>query len=109
MAIEISSCKMQVNDRLRKLKLPTLVYRRIRGDMINTYKILNGPCSRQSAPRLNLRKETPHHQELRGHNITLVKPRCNKLMRKHSFPLRIITVWNSLSDNVVNAARHGQV
>ena len=29
-------------ERLRKLNLPTRAYRRIRGDMIETYKILNG-------------------------------------------------------------------
>ena len=29
-------------DRLRKLKLPTLAYRRTRGDMIELYKIING-------------------------------------------------------------------
>ena len=29
-------------ERLRILKLPTLKYRRIRGDMINTFQILNG-------------------------------------------------------------------
>ena len=29
-------------ERLRRLKLPTLKYRRVRGDMIECYKILNG-------------------------------------------------------------------
>ena len=29
-------------DRLRKLKLPNLTYRRARGDMIETYKLLSG-------------------------------------------------------------------
>ena len=29
-------------DRLRKFKLPTLTYRRARGDMIETYKLLSG-------------------------------------------------------------------
>jgi hypothetical protein len=28
-------------ERLKKLKLPTIAYRRIRGDMIETYKIIN--------------------------------------------------------------------
>jgi len=33
---------LEYEDRLRKLKLPTLVYRRLRGDMIETFKVLNG-------------------------------------------------------------------
>ena len=34
---------MNYEDRLQKLKLPTLVYRRKRGDMIETYKITLEP------------------------------------------------------------------
>lgn len=33
---------MSYEDRLAKLDLPTLAYRRIRGDMTETYKILSG-------------------------------------------------------------------
>jgi len=34
--------KMHYPDRLKQLKLPTLTYRRSRGDMIETYKLLTG-------------------------------------------------------------------
>ena len=34
--------ELSYKERLKKLDLPTLVYRRIRGDMIEVYKILNG-------------------------------------------------------------------
>ena len=33
--------QLSYEDRLKQLKLPTLVYRRARGDMIETYKILS--------------------------------------------------------------------
>ncbi len=33
---------LKYEQRLRELKLPTLVYRRMRGDMIETYKICHG-------------------------------------------------------------------
>ena len=33
---------MSYEERLRKLQLPTLRFRRLRGDMIETYKILTG-------------------------------------------------------------------
>ena len=32
----------QLSYRLKKLKMPTLKYRRLRGDMIETFKIING-------------------------------------------------------------------
>ena len=39
----VIKCKnMTYENRLRYLNLPTLKYRRIRGDMIEVYKILNG-------------------------------------------------------------------
>jgi hypothetical protein len=33
---------MEYPDRLKKLKIPTLKYRRLRGDMIETFKIITG-------------------------------------------------------------------
>ena len=33
---------MEYNERLKKLKMPTLKYRRMRGDMIEVFKIING-------------------------------------------------------------------
>ena len=40
---QIPSLKnLEYEDRLRKLKLPTLRYRRLRGDMIETYKLTSG-------------------------------------------------------------------
>jgi hypothetical protein len=33
---------LNYEERLRKLKLPTLGYRRVRGDMIEMYKIIKG-------------------------------------------------------------------
>ena len=38
--------------RLRSLQLPMLAYRRIRGDMIETYKILNGFFHPNVVPKL---------------------------------------------------------
>ena len=34
--------KLSYTNRLKKLKMPTLKYRRLRGDMIETFKIVNG-------------------------------------------------------------------
>ena len=39
-------------ERLQRLKLPTLVYRRARGDMIEVYKILHGYYDLEAVPCL---------------------------------------------------------
>jgi len=43
---------MNYSDRLKACNLPTLHYRRIRGDMIETYKILTGKYDMETAPSL---------------------------------------------------------
>ena len=46
--------EMSYPDRLRKLKLPTLAYRRIRGDMIELYKLIHGNYDRNTPNITNL-------------------------------------------------------
>ena len=41
-------------ERLRKLKLPTLSYRRIRGDMIEIFKIVTGIYDKDNSSQFNL-------------------------------------------------------
>ena len=43
---------MNYSDRLKACKLSTLHYRRIQGDMIETYKILTGKYDIETAPSL---------------------------------------------------------
>ena len=43
--------QLSYTDRLKKLKMPTLKYRRIRGDMIETFKIVNGIYDRDETER----------------------------------------------------------
>ena len=72
-------------ERLMELKLPTLKYRRIRGDMIEVYKLLtneyNGNIFHLD---INLNTRT------RGHNEKLVVKRCRYDVRKYSFCIRIM-------------------
>jgi len=49
----VYECKhLPYTDRLKYLKLPTLKYRRHRGDMIETYKILHGLYDTALSPSL---------------------------------------------------------
>ena len=86
-------------ERLRYLDLPTLVFRRLRGDMIETYKILNGVYDSKVAPTLPLAANN-----LRGNSMKLYKRRANLELRRNFFSLRIVDHWNSLSDKVVSSS-----
>jgi len=75
-------------DKLKKLKLPTLKYRRIRGDMIEVYKILTNKYD----SRVNLYLEKQQDGITRGHSLKLVNNRYHYDLRKFSFASRIVIV-----------------
>ena len=93
---------LSYEERLRRLKLPSLKFRRIRGDMIETYKILCNIYDPDVSPNLKLYDEDS--KRTRGNCKKLRKERCNKTLRSMSFPMRIINIWNSLPDYVINAS-----
>src|SRR6267154_4649161 len=84
-------------DRLVWLQLPTLKYRRFRGDMLEVYKILNNLYDGKTGPSfiMNLDSRT------RGNSFKIKVDRCNYDIRKFSFCNRVVKVWNSLPDHVV--------
>ena len=61
---------LQYEDRLKKLKLPSLIYRRERGDMIETYKYLTNIYNTEN-PWLILEADS----NTRGHSLKLTKQR----------------------------------
>ena len=89
-------------DRLRKLKLPSLRYRRLRGDMIETYKILTGIYDKRVTEDLLPVNESSFHQT-RGHSLKLNKKRSRLDIRKYYFTNRVVEDWNSLPESVVTA------
>ena len=89
---------LNYEERLRKLKLPTLKYRRMRGDMIETFKILTGIYDKRVASDMFKISET---HITRGNAMKLCKDRSNKDIRKYSFNQRVIDIWNSLPNNVI--------
>ena len=93
---------LQYEDRLKRLKLPSLEYRRLRGDMIETFKILNGFYDTAiSNSLLNQANQTV--QFTRGHSFKLTKQFVKSTKYAHFFTNRIVNAWNSLSTNTVSA------
>ena len=85
-------------ERLSALNLPSLQYRRLRMDLIMTYKILQGT--------VHLRKDhffIMNTNPTRTNGLKIYKHHCNKTLRRYSFSQRIIDHWNRLPSEIVNA------
>ena len=91
--------ELSYEERLRKLDLPTLYFRRLRGDMIECFKILHNIYDNEVSLKL------PRADgNLRGHEYKLFKRRTLSLdLRKHFFSNRIVEPWNNLPSDVVTA------
>jgi len=90
-------CDKPYQERSRTLDLvPTQKFIRLRGDMIETYKVLSG---------INDTSEIPIISEYatRGKSLIIANRRCHYNLRKYSFSMRITNVWNSLPFSVVTA------
>ena len=92
--------QMEYKDRLKALRLPTLTYRRLRGDMIETYKIIRNKYDEEVTGNL-LHLST--NILTRGHNFKLFMRHSNTNVRKLFFSNRIVIPWNDLPHSIVNA------
>ena len=90
-------------ERLERLKLSTLAYRRTRGDMIEVYKLLQGKYDNDVSNIIKLHKDSVTREGTRGHSLKLFLERACTNVRKESFSLRVIRLWNDLTEVVVTA------
>ena len=96
---QIPSLKnLEYSDRLKKLKMPTLKYRRLRGDMIETFKIINGIYDRDVTENF---LEIDQNTRTRGNDKKLKKKYSKLNIRKFSFTNRIVDIWNNLPNEVI--------
>jgi len=93
----ISLKKLPYQERLRQLKLPTLKYRQLRGDMIEVIKIIHKYYDIRASINFNFNPVG----STEGNKFKLQKEMCRYDMRKYSFCYRVVNVWNSLPDYVV--------
>ena len=86
------------SERLKSLKLPTLLYRRKRYDLIQLYKIVHGYEDIKPEKFFEFNENCT-----RGHLFKIQKNGCKKNLRLNSFPMRCINQWNSLSEDIVSS------
>ena len=94
---------MSYEQRLKTLKLPKQSYRRLRGDMIEVYKIIKGVYDKEAASFLKMWSDVVQRDGGRGHNVKIYLQRGTKSLRQKAFGLQIVTTWNNLPEEVVNA------
>ena len=89
---------LSYQDRLQALDIPSLSYRRQRGDMIATYKLLTNQLKIKGEELFSMGNVTT-----RGHKYKLFKQHATKFVRTNAFSTRIVTDWNSLPEYVGGA------
>ena len=90
---------LSYDERLKECGLTTLETRRLRGDQIEVFKMLNGYENIDRNMFFSLKDS-----RTRGHEVKLVKDKRRLDIRKHSFSQRTINEWNKLSTDCVTAS-----
>ena len=91
-------------DKLQELGLPSLLQRRLRGDMIETWKILSHTDDVDPAHWFQMASETcPRTTRQSVAPFQLATPLACSELRRNFFSVRCVKPWNSLPNNVKTA------
>ena len=90
--------RLTYEERLKRCGLTTLEKRRVRGDLIEAYKILT---NKVEVPRERY-FATKQYDGTRGHNMKLFKKRVGR-HKQNSFSARVVDRWNELDEKIVMA------
>ena len=91
---------IEYSERMRLLNLPSLEYRRLRGDLIETYKICNNIYDPATTSNLFVFNS---YDKTRSNSLKLIKNSTNSTQFKHFFTNRVINLWNNLPEHVAKA------
>ena len=92
--------QLSYEERLQQCRLlTTLETRRIRGDQIEVFKIMNGYEGLNKDMFFRIKNDSI----TRGHSLALVKSHSRLDKRKCTFSQRIVNVWNKLPEECINA------
>ena len=94
---EIKECSYQ--ERLRYLKIPSLKSRRVRGDLIQTFKIYN---NMDDLDKLTFFEPNPVEITRNSLDKIFIQ-HCNNNTRKFVFSQRAAPLWNKLTPNIKRA------
>ena len=87
----IGDRSLSYSERLKRLNITTLETRRLRGDLIQVFKIFKGYDNIQHSDLFTMAST-----ELRGHELKVYKPQVHLDVCKYFFSVRIVDAWNSL-------------
>ena len=91
--------RLSYDERLRRAGLTTLEERRIRGDLIETFKMVKGISKVDHTKFFSISE----NNRTRGNSYKLEKKQCNTNIRSSFFSQRIVNHWNGLPEEVVSA------
>ena len=94
-----SLCESDYSTRLTELQLPSLNYRRQRGDMIYLYQIFNNLVDINIGDLFTLSSSTTG-----GHEFKLYKHHSSCLPQRNFFSYRILNSWNNLPPHIVESS-----
>ena len=83
---------LSYKERLKSLKLPTIKYRQIRGDLIQVFKIVHSIDNICQEEFFNLNSNNTRNSDLK-----IQKEYASSTIRRNFLPLRISNTWNNLS------------
>ena len=86
---------MNYGERLVQLKLPSLEYRRLRGDLIEVYKILHSMYDVCTVSKLLSLVPKSDPIRTRNHGLKLEKKRVNSRLFLNFFSNRVVNKWNA--------------
>jgi len=91
---------LSYEDRLQRLKLTTPEKRLLRGDLIETLKIMT---AREKIDKHEFFESSNNAYSSRGHEYKIAVQRSRTVAPSAFFSQHVITSWNKLPEEVINA------